>query len=278
MNTIETTTTIVRSADGTHIAAFRTGAGPAIILIDPALSTHKGSTKLSSALAEHFSVVSYDRRGRGGSGDESPDSADPDREVDDISAVVDEAGGRAILFGTSSGAALALYAAARLGDRITGVVAYEPPYICDDSRPPLASDLPERIAASVAAGDRSGAAKAFFVEAIGVPAVGVAVMRMLPLWRDAKALTHTLRYDFALLDGTQQGEAAARGPLGRPDCADHRSGRIEEREVLPPHRTEPRGVLLPTAEYESLEGAHHGSPEMSPSGIARRIIDRFGAD
>ncbi len=277
MNTIETTTTIVRSADGTHIAAFRTGAGPAIILIDPALSTHKGSTKLSSALAEHFSVVSYDRRGRGGSGDESPDSADPDREVDDISAVVDEAGGRAILFGTSSGAALALYAAARLGDRITGVVAYEPPYICDDSRPPLASDLPERIAASVAAGDRSGAAKAFFVEAIGVPAVGVAVMRMLPLWRDAKALTHTLRYDFALLDGTQQGEALH---------ADRWAGLTAPTIVLVGSKSEKffhhtarsLAVLLPTAEYESLEGAHHGSPEMSPSGIARRIIDRFGAD
>ena len=173
MSTIDTTTTSVRSADGTRIAAFRTGSGPAIILIDPALSTHKGSAKLAAALAGHFSVVSYDRRGRGGSGDEHPETADPDREVEDIAALIDEAGGRAFLFGTSSGAALALYAAARLGDRVTGVVAYEPPYICDDSRPaPRPPTCRRRIAASVAAGDRSAAAKAFFVEAIGVPAVG----------------------------------------------------------------------------------------------------------
>ena len=103
MNTTEMTATTVRSADGTTIAAYRTGAGPAIVLIDPALSTHKGSAKLAAALAEHFSVVSYDRRGRGGSGDEHPESADPDREVDDISALIDTAGGRAILFGTSPG-------------------------------------------------------------------------------------------------------------------------------------------------------------------------------
>ena len=193
---------------------YRAGAGPALILIDPALSTHNGSTKLSAALAAHFSVISYDRRGRGGSGDEQPDSADPRARSRTSPRWSTRPAARAVLFGTSSGAALALEAAARLGDRVTGVVAYEPPFICDDSRPPLAADLPERIAASVAAGDRSGAAKAFFVEAIGVPAVGVAVMRLLPLWRDAKALTQTLRYDFALLDGPQQGDRCPRSAGG----------------------------------------------------------------
>ena len=277
MSTIDTTTTSVRSADGTRIAAFRTGTGPAIILIDPALSTHKGSAKLAAALAGPFSVVTYDRRGRGGSGDEHPESADPDREVEDIAALIHEAGGRAILFGTSSGAALALYAAARLGDRVTGVVAYEPPYICDDSRPALATDLPERIAASVAAGDRSAAAKAFFVEAIGVPAAGVAVMRMLPLWRDAKAQTHTLRYDFALLDGMQQ---------GRPLPAEHWAGLTAPTIVMVGSKSEKffhttaksLAELLPAAAYESLEGGHHGSPEMSPGGIAQRMIERFTTD
>ncbi len=274
MNTTEMTATTVRSADGTTIAAYRTGTGPAIVLIDPALSTHKGSAKLAAALAEHFSVVSYDRRGRGGSGDEHPESADPDREVDDISALIDTAGGRAILFGTSSGAALALYAAARLGDRVTGVVAYEPPYICDDSRPPLAEDLAARIAASVAEGDRSGAARAFFVEAIGVPGFGVAVMRMLPLWRDAKANTHTLRYDFALLEGTQLGE-----PLPAERWAGLTAPTVimvgSKSEKFFHHTAMSLAELLPTVEYESLEGAHHGSPEMSPGGIARRIVELF---
>jgi len=152
-----TDTTSVRSADGTRIAYFRAGAGTPIILIDPALSTHRGSTKLSAAIAPRFSAISYDRRGRGASGDEQPSTADPAREVEDIAALVDAAGGRAILFGSSSGAALALEAAASLGDRVSGVVLYEPPFICDDSRPPLPPDLAARIAASVAKGDRSSA-------------------------------------------------------------------------------------------------------------------------
>ena len=230
-----TDTTAVRSADGTRIAYFRSGTGTAIILIDPALSTHKGSMKLSAALAPRFSAISYDRRGRGASGDEQPSTADPAREIEDIAALVDAVGGRPILFGSSSGAALALEAAARLGDRVSGVVLYEPPFICDDSRPPLAPDLAARIAASVAEGDRSAAAKAFFTEAIGMPAVAVGVMRMLPLWREAKTLTPTLRYDFAVLKGTQDGRPLPADRWSGLTCADTRAGRLQESGVLP-HR------------------------------------------
>lgn len=274
--TITDTPTTVRSADGTRIAVHRTGTGPSIILVDPALSTHTGSRKLSAALADRFSVVSYDRRGRGESGDEHPESADPAREVEDIAALIDAVGGRAVLFGTSSGAALALEAAARLGDGVSGLVAYEPPFICDDSRPPLAVDLPARITASVAAGDRSAAVSAFFTEAIGVPRFGVAIMRMLPLWRHAKAIAHTLRYDFAVLDGTQQ---------GRPLPVERWAGLTAPTIVMVGSKSEAffhstakaLADALPTAGYESLEGAHHGSPEMSPAGIAARIIARFAA-
>jgi pimeloyl-ACP methyl ester carboxylesterase len=272
-----TDTTTVRSADGTEIAAFRAGTGATtIILVDPALSAHDGSAKLSAALAGRFGVVSYDRRGRGSSGDAHADSADPADEVADIAALIDAAGGRALLFGTSSGAALALEAAARLGDRVTGLIAYEPPFICDDSRPPLAADLPARVAASVAEGDRSGAVGAFFVEAIGLPRFAVAIMRMLPLWRRAKALAHTLRYDFAVLEGTQWGQplpverwAGLTAPTivmvgSKSEEFFHRTGRA-------------LADALPTVTYESLEGAHHGSPEMSPDRIAARIIERFGS-
>ena len=276
MTITDTTTTTVQSADGTVIAAFRSGAGPAIILIDPALSTHRGSAKLAKALAGRFSVVCYDRRGRGGSGDEQPDAGDPAREVEDIAALIEAVGGRAVLFGTSSGAALALEAAARLGDRVTGLVAYEPPFICDGSHPPLATDLPARIAASVGRGDRSAAIRAFFTEAIGVPRFGVAIMRMLPMWRHAKTIAHTLRYDFAVLGGAQQ---------GRPLPVERWTGLTAPTIVMVGAKSEPffhhtaRALAdaLPTVEYESLEGAHHGSPEMSPAGIAARIIERFGS-
>ena len=272
--TITDTTTTVRSADGTTLAVYRAGRGPAIILVDPALSTHRGSAKLSRALADRFSVVTYDRRGRGGSGDEHPGTADPAHEVEDIAALIDAVGGTAILFGTSSGAALALEAAARLGDRVRGLVADEPPVICDASRPPLATDLPARIAASVAEGDRSAAVRAFFVEAIGVPRSGVAIMRMLPLWRQAKAVAHTLRYDFAVLEGTQQGK-----PLPVARWAGLTAPTIvmvgSKSEAFFHHTAKALADALPTAEYDSLEGAHHGSPEMSPGGIAHRIVERF---
>ena len=272
--TLTETQATVRSLDGTVLAFYRVGTGPAIILVDPALSTHTGSAKLSKALAGDFSVVSYDRRGRGGSGDEHPESADPAREIEDIAALIDVVGGRAVLFGTSSGAALALAAAARLGDRVTGLVAYEPPFICDDSRPPLAEDLPARVAASVAAGDRTGAVRTFFVEAIGMPRFAVAVMRVLPLWAHAEVIAHTLRYDFAVLEGTQR---------GRPLPVERWSGLTAPTIVLVGSKSEAffhstgkrLADALPTAQYESLEGAHHGSPEMSPAAIARLIIERF---
>ena len=221
-------------------------------------------------------MVSYDRRGRDASGDRHPESADAAREVEDIAALIDAVGGRALLFGTSSGAALALEAAARLGDRVTGLVAYEAPFICDDSHPPLATDLPVRVAASVAAGDRSAAVRTFFVEAIGMPRFAVAIMRALPLWRHAKALAHTLRYDFAVLDGTQRGEPL---PIERwsgltaPTIAMVGS----KSEAFFHHTAKALADGLPTVEYESLEGGHHGSPEMSPAGIAARIIERFGS-
>src|SRR6187431_2195938 len=104
--TITDTPTTVRSADGTEVAIYRAGTGATtIVLIDPALSAHDGSAKLSAALADHFTVLSYDRRGRGSSGDRHPESADATREVEDIASIIDVAGGHAVLFGTSSGAA-----------------------------------------------------------------------------------------------------------------------------------------------------------------------------
>ena len=92
--TITDSPTTVRSADGTEVAVDRAGRGAAtIILVDPALSAHEGSAKLSAALADHFTVLSYDRRGRGASGDRHPESADATREVEDIAAIIDAAGG-----------------------------------------------------------------------------------------------------------------------------------------------------------------------------------------
>ena len=122
----------VTSADGTTIACERLGAGPALILVDGALCRRAfgPSRKIAEALSTRFTVYIYDRRGRGDSSDTTPYA--PAREVEDLAAVIEEAGGRAALVGLSSGAALALEAAAS-GLPVTTVVAYEPPYVDHDS-------------------------------------------------------------------------------------------------------------------------------------------------
>src|SRR5262245_23799820 len=131
---------IARSSDGTAIAFDRTGAGPALILVGGAFQ-HRAidprTAHLAALLAPHFTVFHYDRRGRGASGDTPPYAVE--REVDDLAAVIHAAGGPASIFGMSSGGALALEAANR-GLAIAKLALYEPPFIVDDSRPPLPQD------------------------------------------------------------------------------------------------------------------------------------------
>ncbi|MEO8262839.1 MAG: alpha/beta hydrolase [Pseudolysinimonas sp.] len=264
----------VTSKDGTTIATYREGSGPLIVLVDAALSLHDQSAKLSSALAPAFTAVSYDRRGRGASGETLPPLLD--REVEDIEAIVAANGGHAILFGSSSGGALALEAASRLGDAVTGLFLYEPPFIVDDSRPPLPADLPTRIAALVRDRKRGKAVSAFFREAMGIPAPFVALMHLMPSWGQGVRVAHTLAYDFAVLEGTQDGM-----PLPTQRWAGMRAPGI----VMVGSRSEPffhtgaqaLAALLPSIEYVSLEGGHHGSAVMSPAGIADAITRRFVA-
>jgi pimeloyl-ACP methyl ester carboxylesterase len=121
----------VTSRDGTQIGHEISGRGPLVVLIDGALCYRSFGPmpRLAALLAPHFAVIDYDRRGRGDSGDTQPYAVD--REVEDVEALIDAAGGSAFVFGTSSGAALALEVAIRLGDKIKGLAMYEPPYNSD---------------------------------------------------------------------------------------------------------------------------------------------------
>src|SRR5499427_2557971 len=157
----------VVSTDGTAIAYDRTGAGPALIVVDGALCSRSfgPSPKLAPLLARHFTVYAYDRRGRGQSGDTPPYS--PARELEDLAALIDATGGSATLVGLSSGAALALEAAAS-GLRVTGVVAYEPPYVDDAGQRGGAAHEGE-LKRLLAEGNRTGAVKYFMKDMVGVP-------------------------------------------------------------------------------------------------------------
>src|SRR5665213_3018585 len=120
-----------KSADGTTIAFDRSGEGPALILVSGALSNGSSAIPLAELLAPKFTVYRYDRRGRGSSGDTPPYAAE--REIEDLGTIIAEAGGSAFVFGHSSGAVLALEAAARKLP-ITRLVVYEPPYILEGDR------------------------------------------------------------------------------------------------------------------------------------------------
>ena len=155
------------------------------------------SPKLAPLLAQHFTVYAYDRRGRGQSGDTPPYS--PAREVEDIAALVEAAGGSASLLGLSSGGALALEAAAS-GVRVDKVVAYEPPYVDDDGQRGGAAYEGRAEATASPSGDRGGAVKYFMRDMVGAPASVVVMMRLMPwVWRKLVAVAHTLPYDAAVM-------------------------------------------------------------------------------
>ncbi|NUW37364.1 alpha/beta hydrolase [Nonomuraea sp. SMC257] len=205
----------VVSSDGTTIAYSRVGQGPSVVLVDGAMC-HRAfgpNPALAEALARDFTVYTYDRRGRGDSGDAPPAAGaaiDPRREIDDLAALVEEAGGDVRLYGVSSGAALAL-AAADAGVPVAKLAVYEPPFIVDRSRPPIPADYQERLRELVAAGRRSEAVRYFMRSGVGMPAVMVAMMRLMPAWSGLKAVAHTLAYDAAFVTAYERGEPLPAG-------------------------------------------------------------------
>jgi len=192
------------SADGTKIAYTRAGSGPALVLVDGAMC-YRGSSPndaLAKELAAHFTVYTYDRRGRGESGDTGPYTVE--REVEDLAAVVEEAGGEAFLFGISSGAALALETASRVP--ITKLAVYEPPFIVDDTRKRVPADYAARLDEALKEGKRGKAVKMFMTEGVGLGGGTVALMRIMPFWAKLKRVAHTIPYDTAMVIGHQAGE------------------------------------------------------------------------
>jgi len=190
------------SKDGTTIAYDREGLGPVVIMVNGALGDRKLDrrfklmTGISERLSPRFTVIDYDRRGRGDSNEAGRFTVE--REIEDIAALIEAEGGRAALFGFSSGGALALRAAGA-GIGVEKAAVYEVPFMVDRDGKRPAADYGRRLDDLVAAGDRNGAVKHFMRNAMGMPAVGVAIMRLMPAWRDMAANAHTLPYDWAAL-------------------------------------------------------------------------------
>ena len=207
----ETTMNTVTSADGTPIAYDRIGSGPALVLVGGAFSYRRypGQIKLAELLARRFTVYSYDRRGRGDSGDTAPYAIE--REIDDLAAVIAAAGGRAHVWGLSSGAVLALDAAAA-GVPMHRLAVQEPPLVVDpaDRRPP--ADLRQRVSELIGAGQRGDAVRRYMVDGMGAPAFVPALLHLMPgVWKRLTAVAHTLPYDAQLVEGFQAGRPLPAG-------------------------------------------------------------------
>jgi pimeloyl-ACP methyl ester carboxylesterase len=243
----------VHSKDGTTIAFDRIGGGPPLILVDGALCSRAMGPcgPLATLLAAHFTVFTYDRRGRGDSGDNAPYAVE--REIEDLQALVDEAGGAVSIWGVSSGAVLALEATSRLIG-VTKLALYEAPFIVDASRPTTEEDWP-RIVDAVAGGRRGQAVK-FFLKSVGVPAIVVALMPLMPAWSKLKAVAHTLPYDGAIVRENQKGR-----PLPATRWASVTIPTLVMDGGNSPqwmrHATRALASALPNAKYRTLEGQTH---------------------
>jgi pimeloyl-ACP methyl ester carboxylesterase len=240
----------VRSADGTRIAFDRIGDGPALILVEPALHFQEFSafSGLVPLLSPEFTVFTYDRRGRGQSTDTPPYA--PDREVEDLAALIAEAGGSAHVYGYSSGALLAMRAAAE-GVPITRLAVLEPP-LQDDAaeRPdPLIKELADLVGAR-----RKGDAVEHFHRSIGVPGEFVASMRSTPEWTRMESVAHTLVYDCMISDATTSELLRS---VEVPTLVLDSAGSTDDLTgwaATVAHR-------LPRARHRSLEGEWHSVPD-----------------
>jgi pimeloyl-ACP methyl ester carboxylesterase len=254
----------VTSADGTLIAYEQQGSGPALIVVDGAMSTRGSKAALRALLAPQLTVFGYDRRGRGDSGDTLPYAVD--REIDDIQALIEVAGGTAALYGHSSGAALALDAALQLGDSVSKVAMYEAPYNDDPAARQAWRRYLEQLNEALAAG-RHGDAVALFMAYVGTPAEQIDGMRQQDFWPAMAALGPTLAYDHTAIlgeDGTVPAGRAAR--LSVPALVMYGTASF-------PFMAETARTLrqaMPHGELRALEGQDHN---VSPAALAPLLLE-----
>lgn len=257
----------VVSKDGTVIGYERAGSGAPLILVDGALCSRGfGPCKeFAAALASHFTVYAYDRRGRGESGDTQPYAKQ--REIEDLAALNSAAGDNANLVGFSSGAALALEAAAA-GVPVRSVLAYEAPYVYESTE----GDVPdhgEGLARILESGDRGGAVAYFMRDMVGAPRIAVVMMRLMPwIWSKLKSVAHTLPYDAAVM-GDFRVPAARFASISTPTLVMHGSKTDERLKAA----SRSVASAIPTSQHRELDGQNH---QVKATALAPVIIEFCG--
>ena len=243
----------VISQDKTKIAFDKIGSGPAVILVEGATGTHDYSIKLATLLSTNFTVYYYDRRGRGESTDTLPYSVE--KEIEDISALINEAGGIAYVYGISSGGALALEAASKLDKKITKLVVYEVPY--DESEEGIKNwheytkNLHEAIKV-----DNRGEAATLFMHFVGVPEEMLAGMKQSPMWPGMEKVAPTLIYDAACLGEDRVVPVQKAAQITAKTLIIDGGGSLAIMPFM--HATaEKLAQVIPNAKRETLEGQTH---------------------
>ncbi len=256
---------IATSKDRTAIGLSRQGEGPALVLVDGAMCFRAFGpmAALAKTLAPHFTVYTYDRRGRGESGDTQPYAVS--REIEDLGAIIAFAGGSAYVYGISSGAVLALNAAAS-SQGIKRLALYDPPLMAGTIGPGPEVEYGRRLKELLAANRRADAVE-LFLTTVGTPAAAIAGMRKAPFWPMMESIAPTLAYDNAVLANDAPPSEQAR--------------RVKAPVLVMAGGASPEGLrraakataeAIPQARLRILEGQSH---DVSPDALAPVLREFF---
>jgi pimeloyl-ACP methyl ester carboxylesterase len=250
------------SRDGTRIAFEKIGNGPALVIVGGALSQRNGGKALAGKLVDRLTVYMYDRRGRGESSDTKPYAVD--REIEDLGAVLEQAGNAAYLYGVSSGAALALQSTAKLGPaKVAKLAVYDAPYGQDERD---FNEQKERVSQLVQTG-KPGDAAAFFFSAIGTPPAALEEMKRSPEWEGISKIDFTLNYDYQVLGNGAVPDTVKQ--IAVPTLV-----MVGEKSLPFMHGSADRiAELVPNAQRKTIQGqAHQAAPET----MAALLTEFFG--
>ncbi|MEO6504182.1 MAG: alpha/beta hydrolase [Jatrophihabitantaceae bacterium] len=251
------------ASDSTKIAYEKVGDGPPVIIVGGAFHDRNAGAGLARALSSHFTVVTYDRRGRGDSGDSASYSVA--QEIEDLGAVISEVGGSACLYGVSSGGILALETAAA-GYSVPKIAAFEPPYRCGQG-PELGPDVVPTLSELIRAGKRRESVEYFLSAIMAVPSQDIEHMRKMPIWPELEAVSHTLVYD-TMVVGDRTWPAARMASVKEPTLVMSSGASVPWMK----HTAQTIGERLANGEHVSVAGTPH---DASPKVLAPVLISFF---
>ncbi len=256
---------VVISKDNTKIAYDKVGQGPVIIVVLGALNSRKSGANLAKLLAPHFTVINYDRRGRGDSTDTAPYT--PKREVEDIEALINEVGEPVYLYGHSSGAAIALQAADKMRKQIKKLAIYEAPYSLTADEIKATKDYDKQLKKLLASGN-SADAVALFIGHVGVSEKQIAAIKRMPMWKGLVGMAPTLAYDSDVLGEGHSLPTSLLEEITTPTLVMH-GGR-----GAPAMQNAAQAIskAIPRARFLAVEGQDHG---VSPKVIAPILTNFF---